>query len=55
MSLKELKATFNDETLGIGNKRLESLEHVRPAYMDEYEQLEKELEVRSSTSGTSCG
>lgn len=26
-------------------KRLESLKHVRPAYMDEYEKLEKDLEV----------
>ena len=27
------------------SKRLESLKHVRPAYMDEYEQLEEELQV----------
>mmetsp|Transcript_34157 Transcript_34157/g.71907 ORF Transcript_34157/g.71907 Transcript_34157/m.71907 type:complete len:324 (+) Transcript_34157:231-1202(+) len=42
MEEKIRKKTIDLERI---SKRLESLKHVRPAYMDEYEQLEEELQV----------
>ena len=40
----EEKIVRKTQNIELASKRLEGLKHVRPAYMDEYEKLEKELE-----------